>query len=158
MQAHSNYRIYPENIRSGNACQQNVPPGTVAERDIVHPAYTEFLIVPHKSVIVLRATVLVDDEPRLSMDELVGITNALCYAHGIVTSPISVPAHLYSASDLAKRGRNNFKTEQNLGLDDTSSTSSCSEAKGRFVNDGSDDYFPKLSTELANKLKYKFWA
>lgn len=48
----------------------------------------------------------------MSMDELEGITNALCYAHGIVTSPISLPAHLYAAADLAKRGRNNFKTEQ----------------------------------------------
>lgn len=60
----------------------------------------------------VRVTVLVDDEPRMPMDELEGVTNALCYAHGIVTSPISLPAHLYAAADLAKRGRNNFKTEQ----------------------------------------------
>lgn len=43
------------------------------------------------------------------MDELKGVTNALCYGHEIVTSPVSIPAHLYAASDLAKRGRNNWK-------------------------------------------------
>ncbi|VDN33330.1 unnamed protein product [Gongylonema pulchrum] len=82
----------------------------------------------------------------MSMDELVGITNALCYAHGIVTSPISLPPHLYAAADLAKRGRNNFRTEHG------------GEARKRFVNDGSEDYFPRMSAELANKLPHKFWA
>ncbi|VDK60210.1 unnamed protein product [Gongylonema pulchrum] len=106
----------------------------------------------------VRVTVLVDDDPRLTMDELEGMTNALCYAHGIVTSPISLPAHLYAAADLAKRGRNNFKTEQSISADDSGSVSSGGEGRGRFTNDGSEDYFPRMSAELANKLKYKFWA
>ncbi|VIO94115.1 Uncharacterized protein BM_BM5200 [Brugia malayi] len=161
MQAHSNYRIYPEHIQQGSASQQNVPPGTIIDVDVVHPTHTEFIIVPHKSIMgtarPVRATVLIDDEPRMSMDELEGVTNALCYAHGIVTSPISLPAHLYAAADLAKRGRNNFKTEQNV-IDDNGSTSSDSDGRGHFTNDGSEDYFPMMSAELANKLKYKFWA
>ncbi|MCP9261745.1 hypothetical protein DINM_005076 [Dirofilaria immitis] len=161
MQAHSNYRIYPEHIQQGSASQQNVPPGTIVDVDVVHPAQTEFIIVAHKSVMgtarPVRSTVLVDDEPRMSMDELEGITNALCYAHGIVTSPISLPAHLYAAADLAKRGRNNFKTEQNI-TDDDDSASSGSSGKGHFTNDGSENYFSLMSAELANKLKYKFWA
>uniref|UniRef100_A0A1I7VX68 Piwi domain-containing protein n=1 Tax=Loa loa TaxID=7209 RepID=A0A1I7VX68_LOALO len=161
MQAHSNYRIYPENIQQGSASQQNVPPGTIVDVDIVHPTQTEFIFVAHKSVMgtarPVRATVLIDDEPRMSMDELEGMTNALCYAHGIVTSPISLPAHLYAAADLAKRGRNNFKTEQNA-TDDNGSVSSSSDGRGHFTNDGSEDYFPLMSAELANKLKYKFWA
>uniref|UniRef100_A0A8R1XN14 Piwi domain-containing protein n=1 Tax=Onchocerca volvulus TaxID=6282 RepID=A0A8R1XN14_ONCVO len=161
MQAHSNYRIYPEHIQQGSASQQNVPPGTIVDGDVVHPTQTEFIFVAHKSIMgtarPIRATVLVDDEPRMSMDELEGITNALCYAHGIVTSPISLPAHLYAAADLAKRGRNNFKTEQNIA-DDNGSASSSSDGRGRFTNDGSENYFPMISAELANKLKYKFWA
>uniref|UniRef100_A0A0R3RLR4 Piwi domain-containing protein n=1 Tax=Elaeophora elaphi TaxID=1147741 RepID=A0A0R3RLR4_9BILA len=160
MQAHSNYRIYPEYPRQGSASQQNVPPGTIIDVDVVHPTQTEFIFVAHKSVMgtarPIRATVLVDDEPRMSMDELEGVTNALCYAHGIVTSPISLPAHLYAAVDLAKRGRNNFKTEQNIA--DDNGSSSGSDGRGHFTNDGSVDYFPMMSAELANKLKYKFWA
>ncbi|VDK74291.1 unnamed protein product [Litomosoides sigmodontis] len=162
MQRHSNYRIYPQHIRQGSASQQNVPPGTVMDADVVHPTQTEFIIVAHKSIMgtarPIRATVLVDDEPRMSMDELEGVTNALCYAHGIVTSPISLPAHLYAAADLAKRGRNNFKTEQSVADDNNNSASSSNDERGRFTNHGSENYFPTMSAELANKLKYKFWA
>ncbi|KAM3719351.1 Uncharacterized protein ACO02O_11234 [Dirofilaria immitis] len=144
MQAHSNYRIYPEHIQQGSASQQNVPPGTIVDVDVVHPAQTEFIIVAHKSVMgtarPVRSTVLVDDEPRMSMDELEGITNALCYAHGIVTSPISLPAHLYAAADLAKRGRNNFKTEQNI-TDDDDSASSGSSGKAKIQILGLKIYF-----------------
>ncbi|VDK39379.1 unnamed protein product [Gongylonema pulchrum] len=114
--AHSNYRIYPEQIYQGAVPQHNVRPGTVVEKDIVHPALAEFIVVAHKTIMgtarPVRVTVLVDDKPSMSMDELVGMTNALCYAHGIVTSPTSLPAHLCAAADLAKRERNNFKTEQ----------------------------------------------
>lgn len=46
----------------------------------------------------------------MDLVELENVTNAMCYLHGIVTSPVSVPAPLYSAEDLAKRGRNNWKT------------------------------------------------
>ncbi|KAL3994832.1 Piwi domain family protein [Acanthocheilonema viteae] len=162
MQTHSNYRIYPEHIQQGSASQQNVPPGTIIDADIVHPTQTEFIFIAHKSAMgtarPVRATVLVDDEPRMSMDELEGITNALCYAHGIVTSPISLPAHLYAAADLAKRGRNNFKTEQNFADDNGSTSSGSDDGRVHFMNDGSENYFPKMSAELANKLKYKFWA
>ena len=45
----------------------------------------------------------------MSMDILEGVTNMLCYARRIVTSPVSVPAQLYAAANLAKRGRNNWK-------------------------------------------------
>lgn len=42
--------------------------------------------------------------------------------------------------------------------DDDGSVSSGSDGRGHFTNDGSEDYFPMMSAELANKLKYKFWA
>lgn len=52
LQAHSNYRIYPEHIQQGSASQQNVPPGTVVDLDVVHPTQTEFILVAHKSIMV----------------------------------------------------------------------------------------------------------
>jgi hypothetical protein len=53
--------------------------------------------------------VLVDDEPRLSRDELEGMTHALAYGHGIVNGAVSMPAHAYGAHELAKRGANNYR-------------------------------------------------
>lgn len=143
----------------GNAAAQNVLSGTCVDNAVIHPTHTEFLLIPHKSIMgtarPIRCTVLVDDEPRMSMDELEIITYMLCYAHGIVTSPISKPAPLYSASDLAKRGRNNWRTA-NYGDEETASV--ISGEGGTFRNDGSEDFFKKISTELASKCRHKFWA
>lgn len=58
MQAHSNYRIYPEYIQQGSASQQNVPPGTIVDVDIVHPTQTEFIIVAHKSIMVCKFCII----------------------------------------------------------------------------------------------------
>lgn len=161
VQVNSNYRLFRDNIpATGNAAQQNVPPGTCVDTAIVHPTQTEFILVAHKSIMgtarPIRCTVLVDDKPRMTLDEVEGITNALCYAHGIVTSPISLPAHLCAARDLAKRGRNNWKAANSA--DDDVSMSSGDGERGKFGNDGTPEFFPNLSIELAPKLKHKFWA
>ncbi|CAG9540631.1 unnamed protein product [Cercopithifilaria johnstoni] len=144
MQAHPNYLIYPEHIQQGSASQQNVSPGAIIHADIVHPTQTEFIIVAHRVLHVLYV-------PRL--DELEGITNALCYAHGIVTSPISLPAHLYAAADLAKRGRNNFKTEHS-----GSNYKQCAVFLTLAYIMLSPEMLPmKCFNEFSNKLKCKFW-
>ncbi|VDM38893.1 unnamed protein product [Toxocara canis] len=161
VQVNSNYRLFPENgTAMGNAMQQNVPAGTCVDTSIVHPSQTEFILVAHKSIMgtarPIRCTVLVDDAPRMSLDEVEGITNALCYAHGIVTSPVSLPAHLYAASNLAKRGRNNWKTANCAGDDASMSSDGCE--RGQFRNDGTPEFFPTMSGELAPKLRHKFWA
>ena len=56
----------------------------------------------------VRYTVLVD-EHDMSLSEMEYVTYHLCYAHGVVCSPVSVPGPLYAAADLAKRGRNNWQ-------------------------------------------------
>lgn len=35
-----------------NAAAQNLPPGTCVDQSGVHPTHTEFLLIPHKSVMV----------------------------------------------------------------------------------------------------------
>ncbi len=68
----------------------------------------------------VRCTLLVDDEPRLSLDEIEMLTQTLAWAHQVVTSPISLPAPLHTADELAKRGRENFREHRwnRLGADD----------------------------------------
>lgn len=94
----------------------------------MHPALTDVLMVGHKTIQVsspavssptngfylqgtarpVRYTVLVDQHD-MELPQIEYITYHLCYTHGIVCSPVSVPGPLYSAGDLAKRGRNNWQ-------------------------------------------------
>ena len=61
----------------------------------------------------MRATLVLNEEGttgrRLGMDELEHLTYYAAYGHQIVASPTGRPAILYSAAELAKRGRNNWK-------------------------------------------------
>jgi hypothetical protein len=57
-------------------------------------------------------TVLADESPkRLSRDELVNMSNMLCYHHGGVLGAVSLPSYLYHAGQVAKRWKNNYSTE-----------------------------------------------
>jgi hypothetical protein len=53
--------------------------------------------------------VVVEDQPARDIQDLEGMSYVLCYAHEIVTSPVSIPAFVYGAHDLAKRGKNNHR-------------------------------------------------
>jgi hypothetical protein len=156
-QKQSNYRIVPQNIRQGGrAPEQNVPAGTVVDHTIMHPNQTDFLMVGHKTIQgtahPVRYTVLVDEGERIPVEQLEYITYHLCYAHGVVTSPVSVPAVLYSAGDLAKRGRNNWGQHNNA--DGGSSHS----GEGRFKLGDSENFYELHSNEMTNKIQTKFWA
>ncbi|KAI1694866.1 piwi domain-containing protein [Ditylenchus destructor] len=112
----------------------NVRAGTVVDEHFVNPMYTEFLLVAHQAIrgtpIPSRYTVVVDTcSPRVPLEELEYVSYHLCYAHGIVCSPTSVPALLMAAADLKKRGRNNWNVAK--------SVDPISEAV-RFTEDGSE--------------------
>lgn len=50
VQSHSNYRIVPTVINpDGKAFEQNVRAGTCVDKGIMHPEFTEFLLVGHKA-------------------------------------------------------------------------------------------------------------
>ncbi len=53
-------------------------------------------------------TVLLN-ESNWSADDLQGMAFMLSYCHQIVNSPISLPAPVMAAHELAKRGKANFK-------------------------------------------------
>uniref|UniRef100_A0A915CSB1 Piwi domain-containing protein n=1 Tax=Ditylenchus dipsaci TaxID=166011 RepID=A0A915CSB1_9BILA len=158
VQHNSNYRVVPTNINpQGRPHEQNVRPGTVVDQAVMHPSYTEFLLVGHKTIQgtaqPIRCTVVVDNcEPRMPLEELEYVSYNLCYAHGIVLSPVSVPAPLYSASDLAKRGRNNWKVSR-FGIED----------RGYDKNTLRDqelppDFFEECNDVLRPDVPTKFWA
>jgi eukaryotic translation initiation factor 2C len=163
VQRNSNYRVVPQHIEErAPAVKQNCPSGTVVDREVMHPTQTEFLLTAQKAIQgtahPCKCTVVFDDSAqRISLEELEYVTYALCFGHGIVTSPVSVPAPLYSAGDLAKRGRNNWK-EHNFGNDSASVISG--ESGGRFRNAAGDpDFFINLSEILKPSINNtKFWA
>jgi len=50
VQRQSNYRIVPSQVRGVKAFEQNVRAGTCVDKAVMHPAYTEFLMVAHKTI------------------------------------------------------------------------------------------------------------
>ncbi|TMS33519.1 hypothetical protein L596_001251 [Steinernema carpocapsae] len=98
---------------SGNAQTQNVQAGT-----FVRESYRkrQFTMINHKSGAGLahpvRFTMINDDvnEKDYVEAELEKTTNALCFLQNTSTRSTSIPAPLYSAMDLAKRGMKNYET------------------------------------------------
>ncbi|RCN50346.1 piwi domain protein [Ancylostoma caninum] len=166
VQTNSNYRIVPTRIDPhARPMDQNVPCGTVVE-DAIHPAYNEFLIVPQKALQgtarALRCTLVTHSKGTsgqlLSMDELEQITNILCYGHQVVCGSTGVPSVCYSATNLSKRGRNNWKTENFRDIGSESTASGASGERGRLVHDGSPNFFKDLSSHLSSKVNTHYWA
>jgi hypothetical protein len=160
VQRNSNYRIVPFQVNErAKPVEQNCRPGTCLDKRVMHPTVTEFLLVGHKAIQgtarPIRCTVVTDTTPeRVSLEELENVTYCLCYAHGIVTSPVSIPAPLYSASDLAKRGRNNWKV---ANFDDEERGSD----QGRFTiqpGQNPEHFFINMSEQLQPRIETKFWA
>jgi len=105
-----NIRFFPSQINSRDRPpQQNIQPGTVVDSSVVNPHFCEMYITSHRALQgtcrTPRYTLLYDDND-LTMDQLQGITNHLCYGHQIVFSPPSLPSPVMIALEYAKRGRN----------------------------------------------------
>ncbi|KAL3104099.1 hypothetical protein niasHS_002126 [Heterodera schachtii] len=111
-----NIRFTPSQIKPNDrAADQNVRPGTLIDKGVVSPQWTEFFLASQRALQgtarVPRYAILVDDN-EYSMDRIQQFTFALCFGHQIVSSSISLPAPVFIALEYAKRGRNNFNTDQ----------------------------------------------
>ncbi|KAI1729605.1 piwi domain-containing protein [Ditylenchus destructor] len=90
----------------------NTEPGTVIDTKITRPDIMEFFLQSH---LPLRGTVKIPQysvlkcEINITKDEIQGFMNALCHSHQIVNSAVSIPAPVFQAHELAKRGMANFK-------------------------------------------------
>lgn len=110
------YRIFKDRINVGDrAPLQNVPAGTCVADKIVTRQFPSFILVSQKALIgTARPTVyyILEGADVVPIEMIRWMTNSLCYAHGIVTSPTALPSPLVSAADLSKRARNNYKQQK----------------------------------------------
>ncbi|CAD5213881.1 unnamed protein product [Bursaphelenchus okinawaensis] len=108
------YKLANQIRDSDKAYLKNLSGGTMMSVEFMHPRFTQFVLQSHKVIQgtgrVVRYTVLADTLKRHISAELLGcVTNMLAYGHGIVNSPVSMPAQLYSATSLAERAQNLVK-------------------------------------------------
>lgn len=86
----------------------NVPPGTIVDTEIVQPNEKQFFLVSHQSIQgVARPTkycVLHDDE-KINADDLQALTFNLCHMFTRCNRSVSYPAPTYYAHLAAARGK-----------------------------------------------------
>lgn len=113
-------RLMPKNPDPhAPAAQQNLRPGVVVDQQIVDPAWPEFFLNSHNTLLgtakVPRYSILANDA-GVGMDELQRTTLDLCFGHQIVNCPISKPTPSYVAEEYAKRGRSNLLARMNRSV------------------------------------------
>ncbi|KAI6172817.1 hypothetical protein M3Y98_01015600 [Aphelenchoides besseyi] len=113
-----NMRFTPERPDPSQSPQeQNLRSGVVVDRVVVSPLVSEFYlnsqVTLQGTAKVSRYTVLANNS-KMKMDDLQRLTHDLCFAHQIVTCPISKPTPSYVAEEYAKRGRNNLNASYNI--------------------------------------------
>ncbi|XGW10862.1 hypothetical protein V3C99_012400 [Haemonchus contortus] len=165
-QTNSNYRIMPASMPPANggrmrASDFNVPSGTCADTGITHPRLREFIMTSQQANIgtsrPTRYTIVVEDKPQMSLTDAEHITHFLCHGHQQSTLPTHVPAVLYAAENLAKRGRAAWKTKLGENSDGASSSASAPQYK---LADGEDldGFYKRISRELMNSLPNQYFA
>ncbi|EYB83180.1 hypothetical protein Y032_0341g3012 [Ancylostoma ceylanicum] len=164
-QTNSNYRIMPASMpppTGGRPRAQdlNVPSGTCADSVIVHPRYREFILTSQQANIgtsrPTRYTIVSEDKPQMSVDDAEHITHFLCHGHQQSTLPTHIPAVLYAAENLAKRGRAAWKSKINENSDGASS--SASHRISLREGETAEDFYSRISQELMNSLPNHYFA
>lgn len=103
-------RFFPGKSKVGfeDRKNNNVPPGTIVDQEIVHPNETQFFLVSHQSIQgVAKPTkyCLLKDDMNMSMDDLEALTYHLCHLFTRCNRSVSYPAPTYYAHLAAYRGR-----------------------------------------------------
>jgi eukaryotic translation initiation factor 2C len=100
-------RLFPRREDAVGRCN-NVPPGTVVDRQITHPTEVDFYLVSHRSTQgVSRPTRyhLLCNDGDMTEDEIQDLTYYLCHMFSRCTSSVSYPAPTYYAHLAAERAR-----------------------------------------------------
>lgn len=101
-------RFFPGNSRIGDRKYNNVPPGTIVDKEIVPPQENHFYLVSHQSVQgVAKPTkyCILKDEANYNIDDIQALTFELCHLFTRCTRSVSYPAPTYYAHLAAYRGR-----------------------------------------------------
>ncbi|XP_015905734.2 protein argonaute-4 [Parasteatoda tepidariorum] len=106
VQKRHHVRFRPEDFRDGARPEGNVPPGTVADTEIVHPLHRDFYLCSHLG---LRGTsrpahyTVLEDDSEISADDLQKLTYYLCYTSLRHSKSTSAPVPVTYAELTAKR-------------------------------------------------------
>lgn len=103
-------RFFPGDSGCGKQDRRNnnVPPGTVVDKEIVHVNESHFYLVSHQSIQgVARPTkyCVLRDDTKSSMDDLQALTFNLCHLFTRCNRSVSYPAPTYYAHLVAARGK-----------------------------------------------------
>ncbi|TMS39489.1 hypothetical protein L596_006002 [Steinernema carpocapsae] len=128
VQKRHNLRLMPAKInRQDRPPLQNLVPGTVVDRFVTHPTYTEFYLNSHVAIQGTARTpkyTVLQDDANMSLEELEAMTYGLCFNHQIVSLPTSLPSPLYIAGRYAERGMSLYRQHQEHEEEQGASTSS----------------------------------
>uniref|UniRef100_A0A914VEA2 Piwi domain-containing protein n=1 Tax=Plectus sambesii TaxID=2011161 RepID=A0A914VEA2_9BILA len=101
-------RFFPSNPRDAVGKAQNVPPGLVVDRDILHKDDYDFFMMAHAGIQGTCRPIhysIVHDENKMDVDVIQAITHALSYTYQRCPRAVKVPAPVYYAHLIAERGR-----------------------------------------------------
>ncbi|ETN70470.1 PAZ domain protein [Necator americanus] len=103
-----------------------------------------------------RYTIVAEDKPQISVEVAEHLTHFLCHGHQQSTLPTHVPAVLYAAENLAKRGRAAWKSSINENCDGASSSYS----QRVSLRDGEtpEDFYNRFTLDLMNSLPNHYFA
>ena len=102
-------RFFPIDRRFSDGKHNNIKPGTVIDKDIVHPHQYQFFLASHAAIQGVtkpaKYCVLVN-ESKISPDDLQAITYDLCHLFTRCNRAVSYVAPTYYAHLVAARGKN----------------------------------------------------
>lgn len=103
-------RLFPGNSGIGQKDRRNnnVPAGTIVDKQITHPNETQFYLVSHQSIQgVAKPTkyCVLHDDSNLNIDDLQALTYNLCHLFTRCNRSVSYPAPTYYAHLAAARGK-----------------------------------------------------
>lgn len=101
-------RFFPGKSGIGDPKNNNVPPGTIVDTEIVQPNEKQFFLVSHQSIQgVARPTkyCVLHDDAKINADDLQALTFNLCHMFTRCNRSVSYPAPTYYAHLVAARGK-----------------------------------------------------
>jgi eukaryotic translation initiation factor 2C len=107
-------RFFPVNAQDKKGKSENIPPGTVVDRDLVSKFMFDFFLCSHAGIQgtsrPCRYFVLHDDN-NFSMDQIQVLSFYLCHVYSRCARSVSYPAPAYYAHLAAFRGRDYIRKD-----------------------------------------------
>ncbi|XP_028395180.1 protein argonaute-2-like [Dendronephthya gigantea] len=107
-------RLFAVDPRDRKGKSQNIPAGTVVDRQICHPSEFNWYLCSHAGIQGTSKPALYHvlyDDSNFSSDELQILTYQLCYTYVRCARSVSIPAPAYYAHHVAFRARHHLKIE-----------------------------------------------